>query len=502
MNRLIFILSLICLTAYQSGAQTDTIIIKNTTKATISNIPSGKDSITITDTTTTGADSLKIKPERLIPIHSKSLNGIKEFNRTISYNEIEFTEYRNTADIINYSSPAFLRNLGTLGQPSELLVYGAGFDQVSYLKDGLLINNRLTNSFDLNNIQSESIDSIEIIPSVRGFLYGSTNNVSSVNFISKENFSVEGKKGSYSRLRYYQSADEEAFVDAIFSTGIYKNLTGHFEITNSTIGNRFQNSEYGSWQGNATLRYPFSNSVNLLANFNYVNAQTHLFGGIDIDSLNKSSIETTTELQYPVNSLYRYYKNAEHNGYFKVLHKLGGSLIGEATFYTQNNFLEYRNDEYASTTSAERVVYNNKIKVYGFSLTENYSADYLSLYFNSTYEKSILDTYYWGLNQKINSFSIASRFNLFLADSLLIPSVFGKYLYQYSHSYFGLGGDVTYNLSKSLSLYAGLSYFQKPFGFITSTNLNGYFPSLLGDNRSTNITSAELGMRFSQSVFL
>ncbi|RJP67070.1 MAG: hypothetical protein C4539_10550 [Ignavibacteriales bacterium] len=500
MNRLILIFSLLCLPAFQIKAQTDTSINKDTKKTEFNNLQAGKDSTGI-DSTRAIADSLKPKSVRLIPIQLSTLNNANEFNHTVNKDEIEFTEYRNIADVISYYSPAFLRNLGTLGQPSELMIYGAGYDQLSYLKDGLLINNRLTNSFDLNNIQSESIDSIEIIPSIRGFLYGSTNNLSSVNFISKENFSIENKKGAYSRLRYYQSADEEAFIDAIFSTGIYKNLTGHFEITNATISNRFQNSEYGSWQGNASLRYIFSNSFNIVANYNYINSQTHLFGGIDVDSLSKINEEETSEYRFPVNSLYRYYKNTERNIDLRLLHKLSGSLTGDATFYSRYNFLEYRNDEFASPSSTDRIVYNNKTKVYGFALTENYNADFLSLYFNSVYERSVLDTYYWGSDQKINSFSVASRLNLFLADSSLIPSVFGKYLYQYSKSYFGFGGDATYKFSNNVTLYAGVSYFEKPFGFITERNINGDYSLIPNAGSSIKTTSVEAGLKLFQQTF-
>ncbi len=504
MNRLLLFFSLLCLPAFQIKAQTITIT-KDTIKTEIKKLQAGKDSTGI-DSTRAIADSLKPKPVRLIPIQLGTLNNANEFNHTISKDEIEFTEYRNISDVINYYSPAFLRNLGTLGQPGELFIYGAGFDEVSYLKDGLLINNRLTNSFDLNNIQSESIDSIEIIPSIRGFLYGSTNNLSSVNFISKENFSIENKKGTYSRLRYYQSADEEAFIDAIFSTGIYKNLTGHFEITNATIGNissgtRFKNSEYGSWQGNAKLHYLLSNDINITANYYYSNSTTHLFGGVDLDSTAKLAEEPVSENGYPVNYLYRYYKNAERNIDLRLLHKLSGSLTGDATFYSRYNFLEYRNDEFASPSSAGRTVYNNKINVYGFALTENYNADFLSLYFNSTYERSVLDTYYWGLDQKINSFSVASRLNLFLADSSLIPSVFGKYLYQYSKSYFGFGGDATYKISNNVSLYAGVSYFEKPFGFITERNINGDYSLISNAGSSTKTTLAEAGFKLVQQNF-
>ncbi|MFO7525397.1 MAG: hypothetical protein R6W68_08080, partial [Ignavibacteriaceae bacterium] len=66
-------------------------------------------------------------------------------------------DYRYTGDLIEPFQFNFIRNLGTPGQVHETLIYGVGFNGISYLQDGILINDRRLNLLDLNLVQSEDI---------------------------------------------------------------------------------------------------------------------------------------------------------------------------------------------------------------------------------------------------------------------------------------------------------------------------------------------------------
>jgi len=96
-----------------------------------------------------------------IPLYSRAFINNSQGNYEIGKNEIDSYDYRFMGDLLTNAPFGFNRDLGNVGQPSEVLINGQGFGKVSYLNDGISINNRLTNSYDLNLFQSESVDSIE-----------------------------------------------------------------------------------------------------------------------------------------------------------------------------------------------------------------------------------------------------------------------------------------------------------------------------------------------------
>ena len=94
--------------------------------------------------------------------------------------------YRYTGDLFSTAGFGLLKDKGLIGQQNELALYGNRVGDIGFFSDGILNNNRYTNILDLNFIQNELIDSIEILPLPRGFLYGPDNYISAVNFIEKD----------------------------------------------------------------------------------------------------------------------------------------------------------------------------------------------------------------------------------------------------------------------------------------------------------------------------
>src|SRR4030065_2162174 len=160
--------------------------------------------------TTAIPDSLIItksaKVDTLFPIQGMPLTDVSTI---INKKTFLFDQYRYTGDVLRSFSLNFVKDYGFVGYPNETFIYGVGNNGISYLQDGVLRNDRYTNSLDLNLIQSEDIDSIEIVPSPRGFLYGPYNNPVTVNFITKDFISPQ----PYSRIRYYEGPDGEAMID-------------------------------------------------------------------------------------------------------------------------------------------------------------------------------------------------------------------------------------------------------------------------------------------------
>lgn len=187
-------------------------------------------------------------------------------------------------------SLSYTRDYGFIGQPNEIMLYGVGFDGISYLEDGVLRNNRLQNLLDLNNLQSESIDSIEVIPSPRGFLYGTINNPVSINFLTRDFISPQ----PYSRIKYYQGPSGEAMIDAIFNEKIYNKFNIFFDVTNRKYDTTasYTNSSFSTWQAKTQLKYFLSNKINITGTYEFVHSNVGLNGGVNIDMIPTLSPDT------------------------------------------------------------------------------------------------------------------------------------------------------------------------------------------------------------------
>ncbi|MGE5412462.1 MAG: hypothetical protein ACM3MI_15995, partial [Clostridiales bacterium] len=461
-----------------------------------------KDSLSIVKDSASVKDSAKVLAPIYIPFNQFSIGALYDLDHMVVRDQIRFNDYRTSGDMLEQSQFTFIRDLGTLGQPHEVNLFGAGFNELSVMKDGLLINDRLTNTFDFNSFQTESVDSVEILPLPRGFLYGSFNNQVAVNFISKETIAIKKKAATYSKLSYYQAQNGEAMVDFIYDSQWFRRLSTQFEITNKTYNDnppQPKNSDYSLWNLALKFKYLLSRNFNLIASYNYIKSNVGLYGGItekQIDTLRSlSDLDLRNADVYFTN---RYKKNTSHNF---VLQLIGNTVDVDKTdlkAYYFSDLQEFRQNETDSLTSHYRIFDNNRSKVYGLSLREFIDLRPFIFNFNTDYEVNDFKTDLYLINRKINSFSISGNMSLRLSDSSLVPSVFGKYLNYDGKSFPGVGADIKYNYSKGLILYAGLSQFRQPFSlfeeqFISSDKL---FNKSSEDYRKIGIFEAGLEINY------
>src|SRR3972149_1269552 len=278
------------------------------------------------------ADSTKQKilPDTLHPIYVSPFSSNSNF---ISHQQILKSDYRYAGDILNNFSFNFTRDFGFTGQPNETLIYGAGFNGISYFEDGILYNNRFINSLDLNLVQTESIDSIEIVPLPRGFLYGPYNNSVSVNFIHKDFLSRQ----PYTRIKYYQGPSGEAMIDGFFNAWLYKKLNASFDITNRKTDDRYTNSSFSLCQSRLKLKYLLSDKINVIGSFYYVTSKTGLNGGVDLSQITGTQSEINSviydEVLAPVVYTNRIEQTRQINYSVTLLGKFTDNSNTDLTFY-------------------------------------------------------------------------------------------------------------------------------------------------------------------------
>jgi hypothetical protein len=416
-----------------------------------------------------------VKPDSLIPIQGIPLTDV---SMIIYKNTFLFYNYRYTGDFLRFLSFNFIKDLGFIGQPNETFIYGVGAGGISFMEDGVLWNNRFVNALDLNEIQSEDIDSIEIVPSPRGFLYGPYNNPVTINFIMKDFLSPE----PYSRVRYYEGPDGEAMFDGKFNSQIAKKWNLSFQLTNRSTDSSYANNEFSIWQVNSKLKYYLSNSINLSAFYSFVDADVGLNGGVDIDSIAKLTNDINSIL-YDRQLAPVVYPN---RGKGVINHNFGLRFQAEAfdesntdvIFYHRitANEIKDHNDSSSlmndSKTLGVNVKHYQKISFISFGLFglfEKSNGDYDD-FLSPSLNTSISD---WEFTQISGGLDLS----LYLFNDKLVPSVFYKYVNQ--SRYFkkmegdnnilltdetkglsGAGTDLQIIINNGISFYTGASIFQ------------------------------------------
>ncbi|HED08553.1 MAG TPA: hypothetical protein ENI57_10595 [Ignavibacteria bacterium] len=414
---------------------------------------------------TTAIKDNKAIVDTIIPLHSSFLylNSYK-----ISNNQIEQIDYRYTGDILKKSPFNYTIDFGFIGQPNISAIYGVGQNGINFMKDGILINNRYSNFADLNNVQTEIIDSIEIVPYPRGFLYSPYNNPVSVNIISKDFVTTV----PYSNIKYYQGPNGEALTDVYFNLMLSKKINYSFDITNRKKDDRYFNSIFSYWQGTFKLKYLKSNKFNIVGTYNIEKSIVGLNGGVDTDSIRVITSDINSLLYNPVSAPVKFVDRSKefrtHNFNIKLLAKFSNSLKSDISLYYR-----FSNEKIVQTYNTPLLNSTNNEKLYGFIFNNKYKNEIFNLNFLTGYESadiisdSTLDSITVDRSfQSANYFASLILSKQFISGTIT-PSVFYKYLHSTSNNITnnrsGFGADIIFKINYKTNIYLGFSSFKNEF---------------------------------------
>jgi len=423
------------------------------------------------DTLTVKPDSLfigdslltKVMRDSIVPIYSSPLEN-QSF--ILSKKELLKLEYQYTGDYLRLYPLNFIKNLGFTGQPNETFLYGVGNDAVSYLMDGVSNNDRESNALNLNLIQSEDVDSIEVIPLPRGFLYGAYNNPVSVNFITKDFISIQ----PYSRIRFYQGTNRDMMFDGIFNAVVTNRFIASFDITNRIYDGTYDNTDYSIWQGKVKIKYLLSNAVNIIASYNYNDYNAGYSGGVDLDSI-RSITENVDNILYDFRAAPMIYPNGElktltHLPRLRFLIKPFENFKSDLSlFYLYNDYQKFITKKQFNESKTFAINFRNDFtyEQLDFNLTADYEKGKVSRWEERNFDTV---TYYSNIPPTdYDLFSLSGDVSLKLFDGDLIPSAFGKFSSYYailgsrdfSDNPFSVGLDLLYKGFDFVELYGGYS---------------------------------------------
>lgn len=417
----------------------------------------------ITDTTTTAVDSLTqpIPKDTLRPINIKSSLTGNALKDKFVREEIRKTDRRFTGDLFNHISYGYLADLGSVGRPSEVSLFGFGFNNITYFQNGININNRFQNSLDLNLIQVASIDAIEVGNLSSGFFYNSLNNPVTVNF----NTRLKVDPRPYSRISFYQGPENEGFADGMFSAYPFRKVNVSFQVTNQGTDSRYDNSALSNWIFNTRVRYLLNNNINFIVGYDHARLNVDLNGGVNV--------RETPNLLYDnilaaVNYEDRYHRDTKHNLFAKTIFRIDSLSYSDVSIYYQDQLNVFRQNELSLDSLANKIINDNAYQTYGASVDQRFSFDRFNLQFLARYEKTKYEIKRDNFFRNMNTWSVGTKVEINLFDKFLIPSFFIKLSDYDGTGLFGFGGNVSLNINKYFSLFAGFSKYERPITLLNS----------------------------------
>jgi hypothetical protein len=463
-----YLLLLFLLLSVPLYAQTnDTIRIITPADTLNEDILSAADSIALSDTLGLLSDSLNILvfADTIRPIYQRPLYG-----NSIFINREQFTRrtFSYTGDIFSVTPFFFDVSPGLAGHPANMLIYGTGSSLTSFLVNGINYNDYSGTPFDLNRVQEEYIDSAEVIPLPRGFLYGAFNNPAAVNFIGRDFISV----APYTKIKYYEGPYGEGFIDGMFNSIITGRMNLFVEVTNRKADQRFLNTDYGRWNARIQLKYLLNNNINFLSGYDYSNTYGGAPGGINIFNLDLQNNDFYDALYSEIGATVVYpnfrFNTSTNSVFLKSLGSFGNFSFTDFTLYYRFNRIEL--NQPANIENNLDNMFRNKIS--GLSVNQHFNRSIFNLNLIGSLERVEVDNYqgFSGSrtfnNLNFTNLSLAGIFSVSLFDSLLHPSAFYKvsrerYFTTDEHS--GFGADISARINEFTTLYAGYSETQNRF---------------------------------------
>lgn len=430
-------------------------------------------------------------------IYSQGYLSVSDHGVIFKKETLRKNDYRYSGDLFKYTLAGFVYDLGSFGQPNEISIYGKGFQNISFTADGISANNMITNSYDLYNLQSENIDSLEIMPLPRGFLYGVYNNPVTAAIYTIDTVSYI----PHSRIRFFQAPENETYFDASFGAYIFKKLNFSFDAVNSRVSSRFDNSNYGGWKVSTKLRYMLSNKINFTAGYNYIKTETEFNGGsaaaskefVNYDNLLENVLYPTTPVLGEVFSS-RYQKLTQHNLYLKMLTRFLKDFPAELTLYRLSSNTEFRQNERTELPDIPVIINDNKYTALGLAFKQDINLEPIKLKLISNYESVKYDTGIPEVNNTLKSFSVGGSASINLFEEKLTPSFFTKYLNYDGNSYSGAGADVNFRFTEALNFYAGYSEFERQQNPLSADINNNISSPII-----QKIKSYEIGLKLNSS---
>lgn len=393
----------------------------------------------------------------------KENSFLLETGKTIDFFYLERSNFYSPINLISFNTSSFLLETGLPSNFYDLSLYHSSQKKLSLLLNGIVLNEPLTNLFDLRDFRFDEVDSIVILSPLRAFLFSRNNDESGIYLIEKNRFSLK----PFSRIKYIEAPYDNLFFDGIFNVNFSRNFNFDFGITKHNALGRFKNSEKDLWAGKLKFVYIFNDKLNFDLAYRYSKSLVRFNEGININNPNLLPNETITNILYDNQRAIVINDDAYHKWTFNIVN-LNGNLelekyTSKLNLYFNQSLREFRDNEHKQDSL--KILQNHWSKIWGINLHQQIPLEFNQFEFNLNFEKIIIESPFYFSKINENRSSISALYKLTLLKSL-VPSLYIKankipnqpVLYSF-------GSDVQFRFTKLISMFVGYSQFKNLYSY-------------------------------------
>lgn len=393
----------------------------------------------------------------------KENSFLLETGKTIDFFYLERSNFYSPINLISFNTSSFLLETGLPSNFYDLSLYHSSQKKLSLLLNGIVLNEPLTNLFDLRDFRFDEVDSIVILSPLRAFLFSRNNDESGIYLIEKNRFSIK----PFSRIKYIEAPYDNLFFDGIFNVNFSRNFNFDFGITKHNALGRFKNSEKDLWAGKLKFVYIFNEKLNFDLTYRYSKSLVRFNEGINIKNPNLLPNETITDILYDNQRAIVINDDAYHKWTFNIVNLNGNLELEEYTskfnLYFNQSLREFRDNEHKQDSL--KILQNHWSKIWGINLRQQFPLGFNQFEFNFNFEKIIIESPFYFSKVNENRSSISALYKLTLLKSL-VPSFYMKanklpnqpVLYSF-------GSDVQFRFTKLISMFIGYSQFKNLYSY-------------------------------------
>ena len=159
--------------------------------------------------------------------------------------------FRSTGDLLRNFTGVFVSETGLGGFRRKFSVNGLSDGAVSFLADGLLLNDPSTGLYMADIYPADFAESIEFAPSPGGFSHAPGGAGGVLNFVSRSTRAPR----PFSRIRYSQSAYGYSVLDGSLRQDVARGVNVALGVQHPVSDGRYANSAFDAWNARVKLRY-------------------------------------------------------------------------------------------------------------------------------------------------------------------------------------------------------------------------------------------------------
>jgi outer membrane cobalamin receptor len=364
---------------------------------------------------------------------------------------VRWGDYSYLGDLLWEIPGAFIRDLGSAGQPSQLTLRGLGWHEIAVFVDGRTMNEPLTGTMNLNLLPLEAIQRIEYQTGARAFLYGLNSTGGALNVI-RQDFNTSRP---YSRIRYTEGGYGFTSLDGIFSQNFTRRLNLAAGFQRQSLDGRFPNSNYDAWNVRLKLRYLLSERANFVLSEVYNQTEVGLNGGVELTKTVPSDV--FDELRATMVNTDSYEKVHRHDITATMAYRWLGdsSVVSTATAYYSHNLREYRDEENRPNPNGIFVQSNHSTAWYGVKFSQDFQELGSQVSLSGEIQKRKVTE---SPNVDIQDETAASLTAKVELDIPVVkPAVFARYDHYRGENFGSYGAEVKWVLVPGLSVFGGYS---------------------------------------------